>query len=129
MHYRLELEQKSVFAVQTSADLGMMGNRKASSRQQWQTLFGKEVTFTVLSKALSQDGWEVRSTRLTESFPFKAYPHLYEDRVIPLFAINPKGGLMVFSAEENPFPQPGWTVIGLVPPVAQPAVPWPADKA
>jgi len=128
MHYRLELGHGSVFALQAATDMEMMGNRKSALRRQWRTLFGKDVTFTVLSKALSLDNWEVRSTKLTESFGFTAYRQLYEDKVIPLFAINPKGSLSVFSVEESPSPQAGWTVIGLVPPVTQPAVPWPAAK-
>ncbi|MDH4332260.1 MAG: cation:proton antiporter [Desulfobulbaceae bacterium] len=114
MHYRMELGSKAVFAIQAAADLEMTKERKAISRRHWQVLFGPEVTFSSLAKALTHDGWEMRSTTLSQAFDFIAYQQLYEQRSVPLFAVTPKGQIEVFSVEERLNPQPGWTIIGLV---------------
>lgn len=113
MHYRMELGAKAVFAIQTAADLEMSRERKAISRRHWQTLFGPEITFPGLAKALTLEDWKVRSTTLTRTFDFGAYQRQYGQGVIPLFAVTARGNIQVFTAEERLNPQPGWTIIGL----------------
>jgi CPA1 family monovalent cation:H+ antiporter len=71
------------------------------------------VTFSSLNKALVHDGWQVHSTTLSQTFDFSAYLQHYGQRVIPLFAITPKGKLEIFTVEQPLNPQPSWTIIGL----------------
>ena len=114
MHYRMELGSRAVFAIQAAAELEMSKERKAVSHRHWQLLFGPEVTFSSLTKALAHDGCEVRSTTLSPAFDFAAYRQQYEQRAIPLFAVTPRGRIEVFTVDEELSPQPGWTIIGLV---------------
>jgi hypothetical protein len=122
MHYRMELGPKAVFAIQVAADLEMSKERKAVSHRKWRVLFSPEVTFSSLSKALTQDGWKVRSTTLSQAFDFTAYQQQYGQGVIPFFAVTPKGRIKVFTVEEQLNPQPGWVIIGLVADPDRPSV-------
>ncbi|MBU0480751.1 MAG: cation:proton antiporter [Proteobacteria bacterium] len=122
MHYRMELGSDSVFAIQTAADMEMIEERKAVSRIHWRVLFGPEITFTSLAKLLTQDGWEVRSTTLSEAFDFAAYQNRYGGQAIPMFGVTPRGRIVVFTAENVLNPQPGWTLISLAAPDTSPAV-------
>jgi len=114
MHFRMELGPKAVFAIQVAADLEMSKDRKAVSHRKWKVLFGAEVSFSSLTKALAYDGWKVRSTTLSQTFDFAAYQLQYGPRAIPFFAVNPKGKIDIFTAEEQLSPQPGWTIVALV---------------
>jgi len=113
MHYRMELGAKSVFAIQTAADLEMTTERKAVSRRHWRILFGPEVTFSSLAKVLTQEDWKIRSTTLSQTFDFAAYHQQYGQDAIPLFAVTPKGKIEVFTVEDQLNPQPGWSIIAL----------------
>lgn len=113
MHYRMELGAKAVFAIQTAAEMEVPQARKAITRKQWRTLFGPEVTYLGLTKALTENGWEVHSTTLSSVFDFDAYQEQYGADVIPLFAVSPKGKIEVFTVEDHLSPQPGWVVIAL----------------
>lgn len=114
MHYRMELGTKSVFALQSAEDLEMSEQRKAVSRRHWRNLFGQEVTFSSMTKALSKNGWGIRSTTLSQTFNFAAYQQQHAQGIIPLFAITPKGKIEVFAVGGRVTPQPGWTIIALV---------------
>jgi NhaP-type Na+/H+ or K+/H+ antiporter len=114
MHYRMELGPKAVFAIQVAADLEISKERKAVSHRKWRVLFGPDVSFSSLTKALTQDGWKVRSTTLSQTFDFAAYQQQYGQGAIPLFAVTPKGKIEVFTVEEKLSPQPGWTILALV---------------
>lgn len=114
MHYRMELGSNSVFAIQAASDLEITKKRKAISRRHWRLLFGEEVTFSSLSKVLALGNWEVRSTKLTQTFDFTAFQKQHGHGAIPFFGVTPKGSLEVFSAEAELNPQPGWTIIALV---------------
>lgn len=116
MHYRMEFGATAVFAIQTAADLEMIEQRKAVSRLHWRVMFGPEVTFTSITKLLTQDGWEMRNTTLSETFNFAAYQRQYGAGAIPFFAITPRGKLEVFTVENQLRPLPGSTIISLVAP-------------
>ncbi|MFH2122058.1 MAG: sodium:proton antiporter [Pseudomonadota bacterium] len=123
MHYRMELGPKAVFTIQATADLEMSKERKAISHRRWQVLFGPEVTFLSLAKALTQDGWKMHSTTLSQTFDFAAYQKQVGQAAIPLFAVNPKGKIEVFTVEEQLSPQPGWTILALVADPVRPSSP------
>jgi CPA1 family monovalent cation:H+ antiporter len=124
LHYRMELGYNAVYALQTEKDKEISTDRKAASSRKWPTLFGKEVSFSSLMAALHQ-GWTIRSTRLTESFTFEEYLRSNHGRTIPLFALTPSGALEIFTVEKQPNPQANWTVLGMVPPEEESALPSP----
>lgn len=78
-------------------------------------LFGARITLARLQTGLDR-GYAIRATTLTANFDFAAFRAKWDDRAIPLFALDPKGILRVFSTRELPQPSPGWTLISLMPP-------------
>jgi len=77
-------------------------------------LFGEQTTLDSLQARLDQ-GDTLRVTPLTANFDFTAFRDKWGDRAIPLFALDPKGALRVFSTGESVQPLPGWTLISLTP--------------
>ncbi|HRX70271.1 MAG TPA: hypothetical protein P5329_03735, partial [Candidatus Competibacteraceae bacterium] len=61
-------------------------------------------------------GHAIRATPLTASFDFAAFRDKWGEEAIPLFALDPKGMLRVFSTRETPHLDAGWTLISLLPP-------------
>jgi hypothetical protein len=75
--------------------------------------FGNDVSYTRLSGLLSEDA-EMHETRLSENFDFDAYYKKYYRKAIPLFAIDSRDRLRIFSAEHELKPGPGWTLLSLI---------------
>ena len=79
-------------------------------------LYGERITLACLQEGLDQ-GYAIRATPLTANFDFAAFRDKWGDRAIPLFALDSKGTLRVFSTREAPQPCPGLRpVISLMPP-------------
>lgn len=115
MHYRLELGYNNVYALQTEKEKEVSEDRKTASSRKWALLFGKGVTYSSLLAAL-HDGWAIHSTKLTENFTYETLCQRYEEQVIPFFALTPDSTLEIFTTENQPEPEAGWTLISLVAP-------------
>lgn len=115
IHYRMELGADGVFILQSKAEENVSAKLRIAARRRGQTLFGKDVTYNTLSATLSRGG-EIRSTRLSENFGFQEYLEKNRDRVIPLFALDPREGLHVFTVEKKVKPGPGWTIVSIAEP-------------
>ncbi|MFH1746850.1 MAG: sodium:proton antiporter [Planctomycetota bacterium] len=83
-------------------------------------LFGEKQTFTTLTRRFA-DGARFKATPLTESFDYDAFCELYGDTAIPLMVITNNGRLRILTADEQPKPVPGQTLISL-------AIEGPGDK-
>ncbi|MDF1577832.1 MAG: sodium:proton antiporter [Desulfobulbales bacterium] len=114
-HYRMEFGYSSVFSLQTGSDGDVAPDRKMASRHGGLTLFGREITYSRLAELLGK-GWFLKTTGLSDTFTFDDYLEYYSEGVVPMFAVNPKGRLKVFTAEEKILPGKDWAVTGLVPP-------------
>ena len=60
------------------------------------------------------EGAEIRSTKLTETFGYSDFYKKHFRRAVPLFALNPKGRILVFTPDIEIDPGPGWTLISLI---------------
>ncbi|MCB1775923.1 MAG: cation:proton antiporter, partial [Candidatus Competibacteraceae bacterium] len=78
-------------------------------------LFGEHVTYARIHDRLMQ-GHAIRATPLTASFDLAAFRDKWGEEAIPLFALDPKGVLRVFSTRETPNLNAGWMLISLLPP-------------
>ena len=107
MRYRAEFGDGAVFSLAAES-----ANGKPAEAQVGRTLFGLEVSYGRLADIL-RDGGRIRATGLTEAFDFDAYYRKHYTRAVPLFAMTPKGSLRVFTAEDPPKPEPGWTILAL----------------
>ena len=65
-------------------------------------------------------GAEIRATTLSEEFAFEDFHRRYWKRAVPLFAIDPRARLRIFTAQDQIDPKPGWTVLALVLPDGEP---------
>ena len=76
-------------------------------------LFGEGINYHYLS-SLFQNGWELKSTKLSVEFNFADMRKHYNEKIIPLFLVKANRKLFI-STLDNPIdPLPGDTVISLV---------------
>ncbi len=118
LRYRAEFGANAVYTLQTSAEKAVAEKHKVAEQHRGYTLFGPEVTYSMLASLLSQ-GAEIHRTQLTESFDFESYQERYGKGAIPLFALDPKGKLQVFVADGKMNPVAGWVILSLVSKAAQ----------
>ena len=113
MKYRNEFGYKAIYSIRSKTEIDLPEKRVVAAESRGRPLFGDKTTYSSLANQIAQ-GAEVRSTSLTESFDYEEYLKQYEERAIPLFAINPKGQLEMFVAGGSLKPLAGWTIAALV---------------
>lgn len=112
--YKAEFGANHVFSLTTSEEKTAPEKLTIAEQIIGQRLFGRDVTYTMLSSMIGQ-GAEIRSTNLTEEHGFENYMAHYENKALPLFALDDKGRLKIFVAEAELKPEPGWHIISLIP--------------
>lgn len=111
-YYRMEFGANNVFSIQDKLVRTPEEKMKTTMRKGGKILFGKTITYAELSGLLA-DGWDIKTTLLTKNFSFEDYLNSHEWKRIPMFAIDSRDNLHVFTAEAEVIPQPEWHVIGL----------------
>ena len=114
LRYKAEFGSDAVFSLQTPEETEGSQKQTPIVQYRYSRLFGESITHTSLATLLNE-GAEIRATLLTEEFDFAAYQRRYDNEVIPLFAIDPRERLHIFTADNQLVPQAGWKVIGLLP--------------
>jgi hypothetical protein len=76
---------------------------------------GERANFVEMSRRVVR-GAEIRQTSLSEAFGFEQFCAKYGERATPLFAIDPKGRVEVFTDEIHFAPKAGWVVLALIDP-------------
>ncbi len=109
--YRDQFGAREVFSLRIGGNPG----GRADVARQGRTAFGDGVTYVDLSRRLYR-GAEIRRTNLSENFTLAHFRDVHGDRATPLFAVDPKGNLEVFSSEYPLDPGPGWSIIALIDP-------------
>jgi len=113
MHFRMELGANAIYVLQSKPENKVSEKLQVPIKRRGYTLFGKNVTYNKLSQMLRYGG-EIRVTKLTDNFTFKHYLQKYKTAVVPLFGLDPRKRLVIFTAERKVNPGPGWSIIGLV---------------
>jgi len=116
VRYRNEFGLDSVFylAAPEEETAAKPEKRIVTPRYNGRRLFGKTITFNQLAGLLDR-GAEIRATPLTANFDFAAYRRRYTDDAVPLFAIDDKEDLHIFTAGTAVNPKPGWRIVSLLP--------------
>ncbi len=114
VRFRHEFGAGHIFSVQTSQEKGAAEKQAIAPELSCARLFGDNVSYAMLASELSRGG-ELHATTLSENFDFHAFLSRYQNRAIPLFAVDRKEGLRVFTASGAPTPEPGWTLVSLIP--------------
>jgi len=116
LRYRSEFGEENIFVLPGASEkLEEQEDSRVGTPRCGQLAFARDATYAKLASLLSQ-GAEIHDTRLTENFDFDAYYRKYYRRALPLFAVDPRGRLLPFTAEAAPKPAAGWTVIALIQP-------------
>ena len=115
--YRHEFGRQNIYTLPPPQS-GDAERRVAALETRGHLLFRADATWKRLASLLAQ-GAEIKVTPLTDSFTLDDYLASRQQRVIPLFAITPKGRLRIFSVDDTPKAGPGWKMIGLVEPAAE----------
>ncbi|WP_321366355.1 sodium:proton antiporter [uncultured Desulfuromusa sp.] len=113
LQYRLELGKNNVYMLQSKAG-EVEKVQQIPAYRRGQLLFSKGATYASLA-AMLKSGGVIKATKLTESFNFENLREVHGDDLIPLFAINPRENIQVFTQEHSIEPGAGWSVISLVP--------------
>ncbi len=113
LRFRPEFGSNNVFELATTREQVITDKHKISTRHRGKQLFGTDITHGVLASWI-RNGAEVRNTQLSDEFDFETYRTRYGDNCIPLFAIDPKGRLQMFTADNDLSPETGWTIVSLI---------------
>ncbi|MDF1780419.1 MAG: sodium:proton antiporter [Alcanivoracaceae bacterium] len=111
MRYRLEFGEQNVYSLAAAVDADE--KHGVAPEHRGGTLFDNELTYGKLASILSKGG-EIRQTKMSEEFNFDAYIATEGRQVWPMFAIDSKDRIHVFTAEAKPKPQAGWVIISLI---------------
>ena len=111
MRYRTEFGVANIYSLQVTSE--KEGDTRTGKPPYGHIAFGEEVSFTQLSKMLGK-GAEIHSIGLSDEFGFDEYYKKYFGRAVPLFAINPRGKLFVYTADSDLKLVSGWTIISLI---------------
>ncbi len=113
LRYKSEFSAYNTFRL-ASSDKSETGEaNRHTTADAAEVLFASDMTYKKLASLLSR-GAGIHATRLTESFSMADYLNAYEVRPIPLFALDPKGGLHPFTTRAKLAPQAGWNLLGLI---------------
>lgn len=115
MHFRMELGSKNMYMLPAKPDEHKTDKQKVPLPRKGWTLFGKDVNYALLS-AMITEGAEVHATNLTETFLFDDFKKMHGYRALPLFAIDERKKIHIFTAEHQPEPKAGWVLISLISP-------------
>ena len=77
-------------------------------------LFSSTITCGQIQQKITQ-GANIQISLLNPNFDYLAFQTLYNGEAIPLLLIDEKRQLTIFTEDEQPLPQPGETLISLVP--------------
>jgi NhaP-type Na+/H+ or K+/H+ antiporter len=76
-------------------------------------LFGATLNYSFLDQQFTQGG-RIEGTKLTEAYTYQDLQAEHGQRAIPLFAITPRGKLLIYTNDSRNQPQPGQILISLV---------------
>ncbi|WP_028111331.1 cation:proton antiporter [Ferrimonas kyonanensis] len=94
------------------ANQGNANRQQATERHQ--RLFGEHCSYGLLHQRMHA-GHQIKATGLTDSYDWPQYQQ-DNPEALPLFALNDKGRLRVFTADAPFTPAPQWQVVALCPP-------------
>ncbi|HCB12239.1 MAG TPA: hypothetical protein DEP36_01515 [Gammaproteobacteria bacterium] len=115
LYFRPLFGADQIYTLRLDEERDSINRNRVIASYRTARLFGEQVTFARLQDRLDQ-GHAIRATPLTANFDFAAFSNKWGEQAIPLFALDPKGILRVFSTRETLQPGAGWTLISLLPP-------------
>lgn len=118
VHYRQEFGRERVYRLRNLPPEESGGRAALPGSLLAPPLFAEDMTHARFAGLLEQ-GWRIKSTRLTATFDWPHFIEQYGSDTVLLFGVEEKGALRIASAKRELEPRPGWTVIALVPPAPE----------
>lgn len=113
LYFRREFSDEHLFELPTSAAGSLQEKHRVGGRHRGRRLFGDDVTHNQVL-GLILDGWQTKTTGLTEEFGLTEYMNQYQGRLLLLFAIDSSDRLRLVTDREDWQPEPGWQIVSLV---------------
>jgi NhaP-type Na+/H+ or K+/H+ antiporter len=114
LKYRNEFGHNRTYSLRTSEEKDSSEKNRVNDRYRSPRLFHESLTLQKLSSLIAQ-GAEVKSTRFSESFGWEEYREEYGKDAIPMFAIDERGKLSMFTDQHQPDIEAGNTLVALLP--------------
>ncbi len=112
--FKSEFDPGNVFYLQSSKEERSALEKSRHLSYSGRQLFGDDVTFAKLASMISQ-GAKVRITFLGEHFSYQDYLDKYQNKAIPLFAVDGSNQLHFFTTDIKLTPGIGWKIGSLIP--------------
>lgn len=113
LRFKTEFGLNNLYELTTNSENNIADKHRISGRHRGQALFGEAASYGRLAGWL-RNGAEIKSTQLSGEFSFSDYLNNYKDRCIPLFCLDPKHHLHVFTDTDSVKPEPGCIILGLI---------------
>lgn len=113
LRFKSEFGLQNIFELKTNREQTISEKHTHSARHRGHQLFGEEITYGQIASLLRQ-GAEIKITQLSDEYDYEAYINNRTEQLIPLFAIDQRGRLHIFTSEKNITPESGWSIIGLI---------------
>ena len=111
-HYRMEFGDNNIYSVRNEKSAHKPSKEKASIKHGGQPLFQETATREYLCTLVAA-GAEIKTTLLTDQFPYEKYLRQENVRRVPLFAIDPKNRIHPLTPDRKISPQANWKIIGI----------------
>ena len=113
--YRAEFGEANVFTLQNSGGSNDVEKHNVNIETRGLNIFGEDVSYKKLASLISNNG-VIKSTNITDEFSFENYLSEYDEKVIPMFAINSKTRELKVITGESSYAQikNNWKVLGLI---------------
>ncbi len=111
IRYRSEFGRDAVYTLPDSGEISE--KEMISPAHRGHLLFQPDASYSKLASLISK-GAEVKATLLTEDFSFEDYMAQPDKQIIPMFILDEKNKLEIFTIDNNLQPKPGSQVVGLV---------------
>lgn len=114
LHYRDVFSRADVYQLDISEQFAE--REPVTQHLRGRSLFGADIGYDNLC-ALADSGARVQVTEMTEHFDYVSFQSLYGNEAMPLFLINEKEQLLIYTTEYQPIPKPGQKLVTLAPPL------------
>ncbi len=104
---------QNIFELKTNKDQIISEKHTLSTRHRGYQLFGEDITYGQMASLLRQ-GAEIKNTQLSDEYDYEAYITNRTEQLIPLFAIDLRNRLHIFTSEQSITPGSGWSIMGLI---------------
>jgi hypothetical protein len=104
---------QNIFELKTNKEQILSEKHSLSTRHRGPQLFNSDITYGQIASLLRQ-GAEIKSTQLSDEYDYDAYTRNRTEQLIPLFAIDDRGRLQIFTTEHEITPDSGWSIISLM---------------